>query len=155
MGFDPYNFSLKIWESIGSPTPKVRVHLGVWSFNSYTLPYFQPHGNMKCDSRASLLTRTFASLCFNREPEARVETMRTSELHPHFVVYVKNLAKNVIFKKNQIHLQIVDLVLEFYKSPWCIYHPNQFHWFGHGSSHVKHKSPNHTFTRRPTPYVNN
>jgi hypothetical protein len=32
MGFDPCNCSLKIWESIGTPTPKVGTHLGVWGF---------------------------------------------------------------------------------------------------------------------------
>jgi hypothetical protein len=32
MGFDPYNCSLKIWESIGIPTPKVGVQLRVWGF---------------------------------------------------------------------------------------------------------------------------
>jgi hypothetical protein len=42
MGFDPYNCSLKIWDSIGTPTPKVGVHLGVWRFipsHSPTLPH--------------------------------------------------------------------------------------------------------------------
>jgi hypothetical protein len=29
MGFDPCNRSLKIWESIKTPTPKVGAHLGV------------------------------------------------------------------------------------------------------------------------------
>jgi len=41
MGFDPWNFSLKIWESIETPTPKVGVHLGVWGFipsHSLVLP---------------------------------------------------------------------------------------------------------------------
>jgi hypothetical protein len=32
MSFDPYNRSLKIWESIKTPTLKVRAHLGVWGF---------------------------------------------------------------------------------------------------------------------------
>jgi len=32
MSFDPYNFSLKIRESIGTTTPKVGTHLGVWGF---------------------------------------------------------------------------------------------------------------------------
>jgi hypothetical protein len=32
MGFDPYNRSLKIRESIGIPIPKVRAHLEVWGF---------------------------------------------------------------------------------------------------------------------------
>jgi hypothetical protein len=30
---------------------------------------------MKCDSRASLSTSTFASLCLGREPKARVATL--------------------------------------------------------------------------------
>jgi hypothetical protein len=32
MGFDPYNCSLKIWESTKTPTPRVGAHLGVWGF---------------------------------------------------------------------------------------------------------------------------
>jgi len=32
IGFDPCNHSLKIWESIGTPTPKVGAHLEVWGF---------------------------------------------------------------------------------------------------------------------------
>jgi hypothetical protein len=32
IGFDPCNCSLKIRESIRTPTPKVGVHLGVWGF---------------------------------------------------------------------------------------------------------------------------
>jgi hypothetical protein len=32
MSFDPYNHLLKIWESIGTLTLKVGVHLEVWRF---------------------------------------------------------------------------------------------------------------------------
>jgi hypothetical protein len=32
ISFDPYNFSLKNWKSIGIPIPKVGAHLGVWRF---------------------------------------------------------------------------------------------------------------------------
>jgi hypothetical protein len=32
MGFDPWNRSLKIWDSIGTPTLKMGIHLGVWGF---------------------------------------------------------------------------------------------------------------------------
>jgi len=70
MGFNLYNHSLKIQDSIGTPTPKVEVHLGEWRFipsHSLTLP-----NNMKCDSRASLLANTFASPCFGHKPKARV-----------------------------------------------------------------------------------
>ncbi len=41
MGFNPCNHSMKIWKSIGTPTPKVGVHLGMWGFipsHSPTLP---------------------------------------------------------------------------------------------------------------------
>jgi hypothetical protein len=32
MGFDPFNFSLKIQESTGTPTPKMGAHLGMGVF---------------------------------------------------------------------------------------------------------------------------
>jgi hypothetical protein len=32
MSFDPYDCPLKVRESIGTPTPKVKDHLGVWGF---------------------------------------------------------------------------------------------------------------------------
>jgi hypothetical protein len=41
MCFDPWNCSLKIWKSIGTPTPKMGAHLGMWKFipsHSPTLP---------------------------------------------------------------------------------------------------------------------
>jgi hypothetical protein len=40
MGFDPYNQFLKIQESIGTPTPKVGVHLGMWRFILSDSPTF-------------------------------------------------------------------------------------------------------------------
>jgi len=48
----------------------VGAHLGVWRFISSHTPT-KPE-SMRCDSRASLLARTFASPCFGREPKARV-----------------------------------------------------------------------------------
>jgi hypothetical protein len=32
MGYDPWNFSMKLQESIETPTPKMGTHLGVWGF---------------------------------------------------------------------------------------------------------------------------
>ncbi len=66
------NRSLKIRESIRTPTPKVEVHLGVWKFNSHTLPYFQPPRSMKCDSQASFLACTFTSPCLGCKSKAGV-----------------------------------------------------------------------------------
>jgi len=41
LGFDPCNHSLNIQESMGTPTPNMGVHLGVWGFipsHSFALP---------------------------------------------------------------------------------------------------------------------
>jgi hypothetical protein len=43
MGFDPFNHSLKIWKSIGTPTPKVGAHLGMWGFIPSHSPHSQEH----------------------------------------------------------------------------------------------------------------
>ncbi len=72
IGFDSYNHSLKIWESIGTPTPKVGAHLGMWGYHPLTLSHTL--GNMKCDSWASPLVRTFTSPCLGCEPKAKVVT---------------------------------------------------------------------------------
>jgi len=50
LGFDPYNRSLNIWESTGTPTPKVEAPLGVWRFipsHFPSLPGF-PLGSQPC-----------------------------------------------------------------------------------------------------------
>jgi hypothetical protein len=46
MGFDPYNCSLNIRESVMTPTPKVGAHLGVDSLTFSCIPR-----SMKCDFR--------------------------------------------------------------------------------------------------------
>jgi hypothetical protein len=40
MGFEPWNRSLKIWDSIRTPTPKVGAHLKVWGFIPSHSPTF-------------------------------------------------------------------------------------------------------------------
>jgi hypothetical protein len=43
MGFDPYNRSLNIQESVKTRTPKVGTHLGVWGSFPHTLPHSREH----------------------------------------------------------------------------------------------------------------
>jgi hypothetical protein len=46
MGFDPWNGSLKIQKFVGTPTPKMGAHLGVWKFipsQSPTFPHSREH----------------------------------------------------------------------------------------------------------------
>jgi len=50
MSFDPCNRPLKIWESIGTITPKMGVHLG--SVRLHSLTFFCTFRSVKCDSRA-------------------------------------------------------------------------------------------------------
>jgi hypothetical protein len=59
LSFDPCNRSLKIQESIGTPTPKVKAPLGAWGFISHTFLH----------SWASLLARNLASPCLGHEPK--------------------------------------------------------------------------------------
>jgi hypothetical protein len=77
MGFDPCNRSLKIWKSIGSPSrvqlPKLEF-LGSVRVHSLTL--FCTPESMRCDSWASLLARTLATLCFGHNPKAKVATLK-------------------------------------------------------------------------------
>jgi hypothetical protein len=69
MGFDLCNCSLKIQGSIGTPTPKV------WSsFGNVEVQFSHSPRSMKCDSRASLLARNFASPYFGHKPKAMVAT---------------------------------------------------------------------------------
>ncbi len=74
MGFDPCDYSLNIWKSIMTPTPKVGSSLGSVRVHSLTLSYTLR--SMRCDSRASLLARTLASPCLSHKPKARVTTHR-------------------------------------------------------------------------------
>jgi hypothetical protein len=64
LSFDPWNRSLKFWESTGTPYPKMGVALGVWVFtpsHSLTLSYILE--SMWCDSRASSWPAPLQPLC--------------------------------------------------------------------------------------------
>ncbi len=78
MGFDSCNHSMKIWKSIGIPTPKVGAHfkvgahLGVWGFmssHSPTLPWA-----WDVTPGLLLLAHTLTSPFPGREPKVRVTT---------------------------------------------------------------------------------
>ncbi len=72
MSFDLWNCSLKIWDSIGIPTPKVGIHLGLCELSpSHTPSHFW---ECKCDSWVALLVYTFPCLYFDHEFKARVVT---------------------------------------------------------------------------------
>jgi hypothetical protein len=71
ISFDPWNCLLKIQESIGTPTPKLGVHLGVWGLFPRIFLHSREHEMWLL---SSLLAHTFASPCFGREPKVRVAT---------------------------------------------------------------------------------
>ncbi len=72
MGFYPWNHYLKIWESIGTPTPKMEAHLGVWGFIPSHFPTFM--GAWDVTPRLPFLAHTLASPCLGHEPKVRVVT---------------------------------------------------------------------------------
>jgi hypothetical protein len=70
MGFDSYNRPLKIRDSIGTPIPKMGVHLGVWGFmpsHSFALL-----GALDVTPRLSFWPATFANPCLSHEPKVKV-----------------------------------------------------------------------------------
>jgi hypothetical protein len=70
MNFNPCNWPLKIQMDSHSQSGSSLGSVGVHSFTfSCTLKI------MKCDSWASFLACAFASLCFGREPKAKVTTL--------------------------------------------------------------------------------
>jgi hypothetical protein len=75
MNFDPYNCLLKIRKSIGAPTPKMGIHLGVWGFIPSQSFASREH-EMWLSS--SVLARTFVNPCLGHEPKTRVATPTNS-----------------------------------------------------------------------------
>jgi len=63
--FDPCNYPLKIWESIGTRTPKMEVHLGVWGFIPSLFCIFR---SMKCDSWAHFWLAPLQALALVTSP---------------------------------------------------------------------------------------
>jgi len=75
LSFNPWNFSLKFWESTETPSPKVGVALGVWGFTpSYSLTLSYILESMWGDSRASSWPATLQPLCLGHKPKAKVVT---------------------------------------------------------------------------------
>jgi hypothetical protein len=93
MGFDLYNCSLKIWESVGTTTPKVgahlEAHLGAWGFIPWHFFALPEHEMWLL---GSLLAHTFVSPCFGYEPKARVATLHVIQIIMNYHAYwtIKN-----------------------------------------------------------------
>jgi hypothetical protein len=71
MSFDPWNYSLKIWDSIGIPTPKVGIHLGMCELTPSHIP--SHYWECKCDSQVALLVCTFPCFYLDHELKVRVK----------------------------------------------------------------------------------
>jgi hypothetical protein len=89
MSFDHCNRHLKIQESIGTPIPKMRVHLGVWV---HSLTLFCTPRSMKCDSRAQSWPTPLQTLALVTSPRL-------------------GLRHKWVFEKKQ-HMGVVEIVRE-------------------------------------------
>ncbi len=117
MGFDPCNRSLKIWESNsqnGSSLGNMEVH---------SLSLSHTLGNMKRESQASLLARTFASLCLGHEPKARVAIVDISIVKDKYV-FAFNFKELGEFKRQEVHIILDDDMLSF----WGLYKLSDMQW---------------------------
>jgi hypothetical protein len=72
MSFDPWNPFLNIWDSIGIPTPKVRVHLGVCGFiPSHSLTLFHTLGSANVTPRLHFWPAPFHARALIASPKLR------------------------------------------------------------------------------------
>jgi hypothetical protein len=97
LSFDPCNHSLNIWESIGTPIPKVGFSLGSVRVYSFTLPC-TPR-SMRHDSQASFLARNLATLCLGCEPKARVVTYKLWNV-VNFIKMLEIFLYSFVFQSN-------------------------------------------------------
>jgi hypothetical protein len=76
--FDPSNLFLKFWESIGTPSPKVGVALGVW----WLTPSHSPSlpGVFDVTPRLHLGPHPCNPFCLGCEPKARVATLNDASV---------------------------------------------------------------------------
>jgi hypothetical protein len=85
MSFDLWNTSLKIWDSMGIPIPKVGIHLGMCGF-------IPSHSwECKCDFWIALSAHTFPCLCLGHEPKVRVVTLYVDYWEDIFLHLLKSL----------------------------------------------------------------
>jgi len=75
--FDPWNSSLKFWKSIGTPSPKVGVALGMWRFTpSHFLTLPCTPGSMWCDSWASSWLAPLWLFCLDSQAPSWLATLQ-------------------------------------------------------------------------------
>jgi hypothetical protein len=86
MAFDPYNHSMKIWESIRSPTFQNGSSLGSGSAHFLTLSS-QPPGSMKCDSQLHFWFAPLQALTLVTIP--RLKLWQVVRLNHYFIDNLK------------------------------------------------------------------
>jgi hypothetical protein len=94
MGFDPYNHSLKIWESIGTPIPKMRAHLGVWGFIPSHFPTFM--GAWDVTPRLPSWPAPLQAL-------ALVANLRLGLWHKTYNVIILSILKRALVCDHEVH----------------------------------------------------
>jgi hypothetical protein len=81
--FNPMGFDLVIvlWKFRSPLDSNSQSGSSLGSVEVHSLTFSLIPSNMKCDSQALLLARTFVSLCFVHKPKARVATLRVGRNH--------------------------------------------------------------------------
>jgi hypothetical protein len=78
--------------------------------------------NMKCDSRASFLTRTFTSPCFGHKPKVRIITIFNKKKEFRILIFFSFFKKNEFFFDNLFSLMLDPKFKTFHHATSFIYH---------------------------------
>ncbi len=113
MSFDPCNCLLKVQKTIGTPTPKVGTHLGVWGFIPSHSPAFSKAWNVTPGLHSWFAN--LANLYLSREPKVRVVTVLVVFLiYPLCVLIPPWCVPN-------FYLCTFSLLLYVSIPPWCVF----------------------------------
>ncbi len=114
LGFGPYNYSLNIRESTGTPTPNVKIPLGMWgSIPSHSFALLRTCGMIP--GLPSWPT-TLQPLCLGRDPKARVATIiiLTKKIHLLTFFFFKRMVIKILLN-NYIQFNFFQMILDFQK----------------------------------------
>jgi len=127
MNFGPWNHPLKIQESIGTPTPKMKVHLGVWGFISSHLPTLLGAWNVTPGLHSwPAPLQTFALVTSPRLKLQQLDMIPWMS-QPHFGAKCENAThtpKSGKMESSGSPKNSEDNLRGQISSPWCVFYIN-------------------------------
>jgi hypothetical protein len=107
MSFYPCNRLIKIQQSIGTLTPKMGNHLGVWGFFPHALLHSREH---EMWLSGLILARTFANPCLGCKPKVRVATIEVPMDSQIFREQLQG-SKTIRLKCSLYHWKVLEMYM--------------------------------------------